>query len=577
MGKEIVYCGGCGKILPESEFARGRAHTVDHSAYCTSCRPAGSVTPRSALRIAATAVPKAAPPPSAPAPMGFTRKRIAILAGAGAAALASIAVLLLVVGKGGAPPVAATAPAEPPPADPAPRVLRELESFAASSDDAEAILARCVEARPALLGKPEEPALRKIEDRARQGIEERERLERLKNELETKKARETAAALAAPPAPVPAPAPAPAAPAPPANLPPVVALASPREGATFVSPAEVTLVAEASDPDGKVARVEFFLEIVKLGEATQAPYSFTKRIALPGTYLLSAKAIDDAGAETTSGPVTIIVTGEKKRGPFKGAIASVPGTIRAADYDEGEEGVAFHLLSPIPKEGPPRAGDADSGVIALKPAEWLEYSIRVPASGTYAIEVQLSSKGPGGLFHIEFGRNDKTGPLAVPDTGGDLAWKTVSKPAVVLELGDQAMRLVMDKAGPSGVVGRFHSVRISESQAPVARKADPVKADPKKAARPDPLQIKVDEAVRKGLEHLKGLPNIHPQYKEIVLLTYLHAGVPENDPQLQALLKESLAFKADGYSARTYNISLLAMALEELDRVTYQKDLAKCA
>jgi hypothetical protein len=44
MGKEIVYCGKCGIILREKEFARGLAHTVDHRPYCTRCRPLATPT-----------------------------------------------------------------------------------------------------------------------------------------------------------------------------------------------------------------------------------------------------------------------------------------------------------------------------------------------------------------------------------------------------------------------------------------------------------------------------------------------------------------------------------------------------
>ncbi len=618
MGKEIVYCSECGKIIREADFAGGKAATHEWRPYCGACRPVATPPPRAPVKPATF---RTSVPPTAPAePGGDRRKRI--LFGGGAAAAAAIVVAVLVLALSGRKDEAPPAPAP----DLAAQVYKDLEGYAASSTDAEGILRRCGESRATLAGTAHERGLRRIEEQALRMKEAKEREAKLNALLETarkmqegdpkfqrqdgvralydsalevagpraeeigelkaryeRKAKE--AAVAALPKEQ-APAPAPAAEIP--NRPPQVSITRPLEGATFSSPAEVAIVADASDPDGKVARVEFFLEVVKLGEASSAPFSITKAIGQAGSYVLTAKAIDDAGAETTSGPVTIVVTRDLKRGPFKGVAASVPGTIEVEDFDEGGEGIAYHVLGPTPKESPYRAGgvalspSGDGGlcVVSMKAGEWLEYTIEVPSSGTYTVEVQAASKGPGGTFHVEFGKADKTGPLLILDTGGDLLWKPVTRPGFVLELGQQVMRLVMDKDGPSKAVGSFNSIKI-EKDASSPETAKPALAPPKpvakKPAKPDPFLLKVDEAIKKGTEYLKAQPNIHPQYKELVMLTFLHAGVPEKDSRFQDLLKQSLAFTNDGYSARTYNISLLAMALEEMDRVTYQHDLYKCA
>ncbi len=44
MGKEVVYCGKCGSILREKEFARGLAHTIGHGHFCARCRPLATPT-----------------------------------------------------------------------------------------------------------------------------------------------------------------------------------------------------------------------------------------------------------------------------------------------------------------------------------------------------------------------------------------------------------------------------------------------------------------------------------------------------------------------------------------------------
>jgi hypothetical protein len=39
MGREIVYCEGCGNSLREDDFERGRARMIDNRPYCTTCKP----------------------------------------------------------------------------------------------------------------------------------------------------------------------------------------------------------------------------------------------------------------------------------------------------------------------------------------------------------------------------------------------------------------------------------------------------------------------------------------------------------------------------------------------------------
>src|SRR5437868_8919661 len=60
---------------------------------------------------------------------------------------------------------------------------------------------------------------------------------------------------------------------------------------------------------------------------------------------------------------------------------------------------------------------------------------------------------------------------------------------------------------------------------------------------------------------------------DLLLLTFLHAGLPENDPRVRELLTSALADPLD----HTYPVALRAMALEELDRVRYQSHIARCA
>lgn len=90
------------------------------------------------------------------------------------------------------------------------------------------------------------------------------------------------------------------------NEPPAVSLTQPAPNATFYAPATVNLAASASDDSG-VAKVEFFNGATKIGEDTSAPYAYAWSGVGQGTYTVTARATDSAGASTTSAPLTVTV------------------------------------------------------------------------------------------------------------------------------------------------------------------------------------------------------------------------------------------------------------------------------
>jgi len=85
---------------------------------------------------------------------------------------------------------------------------------------------------------------------------------------------------------------------------PTVSLTAPANGAAITTPADVTLTASAT---GAVSKVEFFRGSTLLGTATAAPYSVVWTNAIPGTYVLTAKATTSDGIVVESAGVTITV------------------------------------------------------------------------------------------------------------------------------------------------------------------------------------------------------------------------------------------------------------------------------
>jgi len=88
---------------------------------------------------------------------------------------------------------------------------------------------------------------------------------------------------------------------------PTVMLTSPTSSASFRAPATVTFTATAQDSDGTVSRVEFYAGTALVAMVTAAPYTYIWTNVAAGSYSLTARAVDDAGAGTVSAPVAITI------------------------------------------------------------------------------------------------------------------------------------------------------------------------------------------------------------------------------------------------------------------------------
>jgi RHS repeat-associated protein len=124
------------------------------------------------------------------------------------------------------------------------------------------------------------------------------------------------------------------------NAPASVSLTAPAANSVFQAPATITITAAAADPDGTVARVDFFQGATSIGTAFSAPYTFIWTNVAAGSYSLTAVATDNQGASTTSSAVTVRVNAPPSVSlttPANGATFTTPATIplsaTAADSD----------------------------------------------------------------------------------------------------------------------------------------------------------------------------------------------------------------------------------------------------
>jgi glucose/arabinose dehydrogenase len=94
----------------------------------------------------------------------------------------------------------------------------------------------------------------------------------------------------------------------PANLPPTVSLTAPAAGSDHLINQPVAMTATAGDSGGTVVRVTFHDGATLITTDSTAPYAASWTPTSGGTHQLTARAIDDDGAEVTSAAVSVTVS-----------------------------------------------------------------------------------------------------------------------------------------------------------------------------------------------------------------------------------------------------------------------------
>lgn len=204
---------------------------------------------------------------------------------------------------------------------------------------------------------------------------------------------------------------------------PVVTLTAPESNTSVGLRAPVTLAATATD-NGTVQKVEFTANGALIGKSTTAPYTFTWTPTISGTYVVSARAFDNlGGVGFAAGSATVIV--EKVY-----TYAPIPGTIQAEAFDEMS---GIQLEPTTDTDGGQNIGYCDSG-------DWLDYTINVPVTGNYLVEVRVASLNKTGAFDLKSGTKVLTSFALPAGTGGWQVWTTQSK-MINLSEGNQTLRL----------------------------------------------------------------------------------------------------------------------------------------
>jgi MYXO-CTERM domain-containing protein len=195
-------------------------------------------------------------------------------------------------------------------------------------------------------------------------------------------------------------------------------------------------------------------------EPTATSALYAAPFTLTSTTTVKAKAFKSGMTASATARATFTSSASGQT-PHGGTPWPIPGTIQGEDYDDGGEGVAYHDYESQNRGGAYRTSEGvdvasltggGHAVTYVREGEWLEYTVNVATSGTYAVTYRVSNETTGGRFHVEVDGVDGTGPIVVPNTGSWDVYGTVTHP-LSLTSGAHVLRVVFDVATLAGGLG----------------------------------------------------------------------------------------------------------------------------
>jgi hypothetical protein len=171
---------------------------------------------------------------------------------------------------------------------------------------------------------------------------------------------------------------------------PTVSITSPIAGQSFTAPASLTIGAAASDTDGTIAAVDFYVGTQLIATDSTSPYSAAWTNVTAGSYSLTAVARDNAGGTRTSAAIAVTVTAVAPRPSTLVFTASPDHATNVTSYIVAlYRGVDPVTASPVATRdiGKPTPANGDISVDISTMVDPL------PAGPYYAV---VRASGPGG-------------------------------------------------------------------------------------------------------------------------------------------------------------------------------------
>jgi endonuclease/exonuclease/phosphatase family metal-dependent hydrolase len=193
---------------------------------------------------------------------------------------------------------------------------------------------------------------------------------------------------------------------------------------------------------------------VEIDQIVLSPATYASNA--PGPMLNDATIL--AKTSTTTSPPSS--GGGGTLSPYKGSPFALPGTVGAADFDNGGQNVAYFDDSTGNSGNAYRSTDVDIQGASIgghnigwtAAGEWLKYTVNVASAATYNVSVRVSAPSAQSMQVTVGG---VTASFSIPATGGWQNWTTVTLP-MSLASGQQTMTARFTTGGVN-----FHSVIVA--------------------------------------------------------------------------------------------------------------------
>ena len=188
--------------------------------------------------------------------------------------------------------------------------------------------------------------------------------------------------------------------------------------------------------------------------------------------------------------------GGSTEGPYGGTAAAVPGTVLAANYDTGGQGVAYNVTSVNGSANSYRPDGVDLEACSdtgcgddlgwTAAGQWFKYTVNVATAGTYTVSFRVAAPSAvtDALHIANSAGTSLTGAVSVPSTGGWQDWSTVTA-SVTLPAGQQTLTVDQDNAGWN-LYSMAFAARQRHGQCPDRLPVEPVVRAPWSPGRPAP-------------------------------------------------------------------------------------------
>jgi hypothetical protein len=226
----------------------------------------------------------------------------------------------------------------------------------------------------------------------------------------------------------------------PVGVPPVVTITSPTASTQLTVNTAASVTAGATDSDGNVTSVQFFVNNTSIGTSTVYPYKVTWTPTSLGTYAITAKATDNDGNQVTSPAVTVTVIDPSPSAPTVSITSPVTGAtipvntaqvIRAAATDAGSIASVQFFVNGQPEGGPVTKFPYSTAWTPSSPGAYILTARATNVSGNEATSVPVTVTVTGGTpptislaspgATIAFGATTDLTATATPGTGATIA------------------------------------------------------------------------------------------------------------------------------------------------------------